>query len=227
MKSVTAKNWMFEFVSIFVAVISAFALSNWNEKRKDKITEASILQEISNGLNKDTTDMRFNMIGHQQGIAACKYWRRLVQGDTAFIDSLGIHYFNVTRSFVTLQNVSGYETLKSKGLELVRDESLRNQIISLYEYDYNGLRKLEEEYAELQFFENYFPSINKYIAPYLQFDQKGTVVGIEHPMPLTNAEKNTLLAELGRLQGNRIFMLHYYETVFQKVAALQLSLQNR
>jgi len=34
------KNWSvyaFEFLSIFIAIISAFALSNWNDNRNDKI----------------------------------------------------------------------------------------------------------------------------------------------------------------------------------------------
>lgn len=46
-------NWEkigFEFLSIFIAVTSAFALNNWNENRRDDNAANKILAEISNGL---------------------------------------------------------------------------------------------------------------------------------------------------------------------------------
>ncbi|WP_417612232.1 hypothetical protein [Owenweeksia hongkongensis] len=43
----------FEFLSIFIAVVSAFALNNWNENRRDAHSENKILMEIYNGLEKD------------------------------------------------------------------------------------------------------------------------------------------------------------------------------
>ena len=39
-------KFLLEFLSIFIGVFAAFALDNWNEDRKDHITEMSILQEI-------------------------------------------------------------------------------------------------------------------------------------------------------------------------------------
>ena len=51
--------------------------------------------------------------------------------------------------YISIQNISGYETLKSNGLELIRDDSLRFEIITLYEYDYSILKKFEEEYENI------------------------------------------------------------------------------
>ena len=51
------KKFIFEFLSIFFAVVFAFLLNNWNEDRKDKIVENKILLEIYNGLGRDSMDL--------------------------------------------------------------------------------------------------------------------------------------------------------------------------
>ena len=43
----------------------------------------------------------------------------VLANNTAQTDSFLIHYFNLTRDFISIQNTSGYETLQSKGLELI------------------------------------------------------------------------------------------------------------
>ena len=155
MKNLNWKKYTFEFLSIFIAVVTAFALNNWNDNRRDDKAESKILSEILNGLKKDIEDVKVNVVGHEMGIRACTFWRGIFTNTASDTDSLKQYYFILTRDFVSVQNTSGYETLKSKGLELIKNDSLRMEIISLYEYDYKTLMKLEEEYKELQFEKNY------------------------------------------------------------------------
>lgn len=211
------KKYGFDFLSIFIAVVSAFALSNWNDNRRDDISESKILTEISNGLEKDLEDIKLNVIGHKSGILACDYFRKAIVGKNINQDSLKIHYFNLTRDFVSIQNVAGYETLKSKGLELVKNDSLRLKIISLYEYDYNTLRKLEEEYYEMQFQENYFKEINDKLAPSFQVDDDGIITGIDLPLKIQENNRKKLLVYLWKIQNNRNFILKYYSEITKKI----------
>ncbi len=149
-KSDRFNKFFFEFLSIFIGVFAAFALDNWNDNRKDHITEISILQEINNGLKQDLADIEINIKGHEQGIQAVNHFRAIVLNKQINNDTLWFHYFNLFRDFVSVQNNSGYETLKSKGLEIIENDSLRPKIISLYEGDYNTIRKLEEDVYDLQ-----------------------------------------------------------------------------
>lgn len=228
MRKIQIKNWKkytFEFLSIFVAVISAFTLNNWNDNRNDRNAENKILTEIKNGLAKDIEDMRLNELGHKMGIDAVNYFRNILADKPASKDSMMFHYFNLTRDFVSAQNISGYETLKSKGLELIRNDSLRTKIVSLYEYDYNTLRKLEEEYYELQFQENYFKEINSLIAQNFEFNQDKMLIGITTPLKLESDKENIVLIYLMKIQINRNFILQYYTEVKQKIEQLQLEIQ--
>ena len=52
------KKYGFEFLSIFVAVVLAFSLDNWNQNRREAHLENKILTEIANGLEKDIEDLR-------------------------------------------------------------------------------------------------------------------------------------------------------------------------
>ena len=219
------RSYAFEFFSIFIAVVSAFALNNWNENRRDRRAETSILQEISNGLAKDLDDIKDNTNGHKAGMESCAFWNRKLNGDTSGTDSVVQQWLNLTRDFVSIQNRSGYESLKSKGLELVQNDSLRYNIISLYEYDYNTLLKLEEQYQEAQFHKSYFPRINAIIGPHLIFDNQGQIRGLNMPLELSDEERNEVRSYLWKIASNRYFISGFYARIDEKVRDLRAQIQ--
>ena len=225
MKNQNWKKYTLEFLSIFIAVISAFALNNWNDNRRDNKAESKILSEILNGLEKDLNDVKENIGGHEQGIKACEFWRRVFTNKESDLDTLQYYYYMLTRDFISIQNTSGYETLKSKGLELIKNDALRTEIISLYEYDYKTLLKLEEGYSELQFQENYFQEINRLIAPQFEYDLKGNIIGIDLPIDITKSERNILLSYLWKIQVNRKFILQHYGEVEEKIDKLSVEIK--
>lgn len=215
------KKFGFEFLTIFIGVFAAFALDNWNDNRKDNNTELKILSEINNGLKQDIKDINVNVEGHKSGLLATAFFSKLLLNKQVHSDSLMYHYFNLLRDFISVQNISGYQTLKSKGLEIIRNDSLRTEILSLYENDYNSLRKLEESYSELQFFEHYHQEFNNAIAPNIIIDKDGKLSGVNSPLKLTEKEKKILLIDLWKITTNRNFMLNNYTDVKNKIIKLQ------
>lgn len=223
------RNWskfLTEFISVFIAVVFAFALNNWNDNRKDKNAETKILAEISNGLTKDLDDITLNILGHKEGIVACKHWRKVINNSEFSQDSVLINYLNLTRDFLSIQNKAGYETLKSQGLELIKNDSLRLEIISLYEYDFKTLEKFEETYSEMQFQNSYYKELNKIIAPFLVFDNKGNINSLKLPIDINQIDKNIFLAYLWKIEMNRNFILYYYAEMEKKTQKLILNIEN-
>lgn len=211
----------FEFFTVFIGVFAAFALNNWSGNQRDHNAETKILLEISNGLEQDIADMNLNMVGHERGLLSVNYFSDIIRRKRVQDDSLSQRYLDLLRAFTSVQNTSGYETLKSKGLEIVGNDSLRSEIIALYENDYNTLRKLEEEYGELQFFRNYNDDFKRLIVPWFVFDERQRITGIRQPVTLTARDANILLADLWRIRFNRTFILQYYGNVRGKVIRLQ------
>jgi hypothetical protein len=164
-------------------------------------------------------------LGHELGLKASHYWRNYINGDTVNTDSVVVYYFSLLRDFISVQNTSGYENLKSRGLELIQDDSLRNAIIALYEYDYNTLKTFEEEYNETQFHSNYFKELNQYIAPQLVFDAKGRIVGLDQPLVMDESERKVALSYLWKIEGNRQFTLSLYGQIKANIQALKKRLE--
>lgn len=197
------KKYFFEFVSIFFAVTSAFLLNKWNENRKDAISENKILTEIYNGLKRDSIDLAYDETTKVIHMRSINFFRKLVDNSIVDNDSLSLYYFYLTRDVITVQNTSGYETLKSKGLEIIKNDSLRKSIIQLYEVTYNLHRKFSEEYDENKYMKNYFEKINTVLAPHFIYDSIGNITGIRQPLNLKNEEKNIVKSYLWKLQVNR------------------------
>ena len=104
---------------------------------------------------------------------------------------------------------------------------LRIKIIQLYEQDYSSIRKLEEEYHETQFYDNYYKEINQRISPSLIFDNNNEIESIMLPINLTENEQKTMLSYLWKIKKNRKFVLDIYFQVKQNINSLQLNIDKK
>ncbi len=155
----------------------------------------------------DINDFRLNIAGHQRGPGAVNYFRRYLTNQEVEGDSVGYKLRRLLASYISIQNNSGYEVLKSKGLELIEDDSLRLQIISLLDMQYEILIKLEEEDSESQFHENYYISFIDILAEYIVFDDEGKIKDITAPINISKKDRNTLMSHLRYIElikGNLI-----------------------
>ncbi|WP_396637519.1 hypothetical protein [Maribacter sp. R77961] len=193
------RKYLFEFLSIFLAVTLAFLLDRWNDKRKDEIAENRILTEIYKGLERDSLDIVNDKYYYKVALRGTKYFNRLFDGEIVEKDSLLKFYFFLTRESVVVQNKSGYESLKSKGLETIKNDSLRSAIISLYEVNYDLNRKFNEEYDEYKFMSNYFHPINNAIAPNFEYDAIGNIIGIKLPLQVEEKKRFLLKSYLWKI----------------------------
>ena len=218
---------MGEIVLVVIGILIALSINNWNDQRKETKIENKILVEISNGLSQDLLDIKLNTKGHNDGLKAIGYWHKIFTNTQVDTDSISDYYQYLTRNFNSIQNKSGYESLKSRGLELIKDDSLRIQIIQLYEQDYSQVRKLEEEDFELKFHENYFKEINHHVSPNLIFDEQGEILSIQLPLNLTESEQKKMLSYLWKIKNERHLILYYNARLLQNVLRLQTNIEKK
>ena len=115
-KKFKSKYWRkfgLEFLSIFIAVISAFALNNWNENRISNHSEQKILSEIKNSLKIDAHDFNNNIYGNKLSLKADSIFRNLLSGNKINQDSIALYYTILFRDYIPIVNKSAYESLKA------------------------------------------------------------------------------------------------------------------
>ena len=104
--------------------------------------------------------------------------------------------------------------MKISGLKTVTNDSLRFQIIELYDY-YYGILEVLDKVNEMQSFKNYFAPVNSLLHPYMEFDDEGKLVQIANPTGLTEIERKEILSYLWRLESNRKFKLFRYNSILE------------
>lgn len=213
-----------EILAIAIGISLGFSLERWNENRRERIAETKILEEMRNGLVLDSADIQGNAGGHQFGIQAVHYFRRAILGKPYDPDSVLIHQNILFRSFIAIQNTSAYEALKAKGLETIKNDSLRFKIISLYDFDYQILFKLEETYPEMQFLPLYFNEFTTIISPFYEFNEHGKLKKLR-AINVSGVERARLLTILQRIDMNRQYTKKQYQEVLNRVLTLKKEIE--
>jgi len=116
-----------------VGILIAFSLNDWNEKRKARITEISIINELITGLSSDANNLEFNIAQHNQAIKSCEIVLKALDEFEEYHDSLAYHFAAVHYYTTFATNRGAYESLKSMGFETISSKTLRIKIIHLYE----------------------------------------------------------------------------------------------
>ncbi len=223
------KNWKkyaFEFLSIFIAVVSAFALNNWNDNRNNNHSEQKILTEIKNSINIDIHDFNININGNKLSLKADSIFRALINGKKVSQDSIGIYYTILFRDYIPIINKSAYESLKANNLKTISTDSLRLQIISLYDYYYSIIEKLEYEVPEMKSYKNYFQRINTILYPLMEFNEHGELISINNLNQLDTNQKKEILSYLWRIRNNRIFKLRKYDQIIKVIEKVEKNISN-
>ena len=138
-----------EIILVVIGILIALSINNWNENRKESNLELEILSGLYNDIanNKIKID---NMISRDSIIVTGnQHILSLLKDDNStFNDSLQFSFGNINRYDVFFPQQMAYETLKSKGLYTIKNDSLRTQIIELYDETYfinSHIRDLKSE----------------------------------------------------------------------------------
>ncbi len=211
----------------FVGVFLAFSLSNWNDEQRLHKSEMTALKEIEHELTADIADLESNIGGHELGVTACKFFKKQLYGDTRGSDSIGFYLNHLLREFIALQHSAAYESLKSRGLEIIKDDSLRLQIVNVYDFQYEIIQKLEEKYEPHEFFKLYYHPITNVLAPLLQIDAKGTWTLQKPISSIPEPDRTRFRMWLGRLQTDRKFLVYEYSAVLEELKNLKAAINQK
>jgi hypothetical protein len=122
-----------EIVLVVIGILIALSINNWNEEKNTKAEERKVLSEIKAALETDLYHINANIDEANKSIASIQIIKKQIQLTMPTNDSLGYHFaqfLDWSRSDI---NTGPYETLKTKGLDLISNDNLRNEIMFHFE----------------------------------------------------------------------------------------------
>jgi hypothetical protein len=136
------KNWFrygLETLVVIVGILVAFTLNNWNENRKNRNTEEKLLFELKENLEINITRLKNEIQKEHYSISTINLVVDHIDNRKPYHDSLDVHFRQAFKAYDIVLSSSAFESIKSKGFDIIQSDSLRNEIIELFDVTYSNL----------------------------------------------------------------------------------------
>ena len=130
-------EYLLEIIVIMVGILGAFGLNNWNEGRKDRVTEKEILHNVVDNLEANLQMLDSYIALNELCDRSSAVILSALENKITYSDTLDQHFgWGLTVDPGTRLSFVGYEAMKNAGLEMVSNKSLKKEIINLFEETY-------------------------------------------------------------------------------------------
>ena len=126
-----------EIVLVVIGILIALQINNWNANQKDLKKEHTFLVEVLESLKRDLgrTNFIYNSRALTKRAAISTIIKDLSQTSLPADSILEKSFKQMTMTLSFIYDKGAYESLKSYGIDLIRDNSLRQHIVKMYEND--------------------------------------------------------------------------------------------
>lgn len=136
-----------EIILIVIGILLALFLNNLNTERKIKIVEIKLLKELNSNLNSSMNALERTIQSEQDylesNLMILDYLDNKKLYDVSLGQAFGNYFWTISSHTIT----SGYEYLKSKGVDLITNDSLRKNISFIFENEFSILKNENEIWA--------------------------------------------------------------------------------
>jgi hypothetical protein len=135
-----------EILLVVLGILIALQINNWNEGQKLSALEQKLLVAIKTDLEATKNDLKTDirstdkLMAYTDSLYNSLYYRDNYKGSFPF-------RFPLSRTFqrgALFAKISAYESLKSAGINIISNDSLRNRITEFYELGLGRVRVNEE-----------------------------------------------------------------------------------
>lgn len=141
-----------EVFLVVIGILIALQINNWNNNNQQRKLEIKYLTEIKENLKNDLSGLEYNIDFNQSKSQSNRIILKYLNGQINYEDSLEFHFSNLMFATRLVANMSAYASLKSRGLEIVTNDSLRQHITNLYEFEYYNTIDFEtKDYLVFQY----------------------------------------------------------------------------
>jgi hypothetical protein len=219
-----------EIVLVVIGILIALQLNNWNNTRQVKKLEIKYLKEIANNLRSDSVDIQFNLEFNQIRLQAGEMVLRSLNEHEAYSDTMDRYFGNLLYTTRSVMNYSAYETLKSRGLEIISNDSLRMMLTQLYSFSYHNVIDFEKQDDHALQYTVLMPAVLQKVTM-LPSVNKSMALASATPKDFSSLKNDDDFKNAVIMNNDlRVYMLSNYSNLAQEVAAcserIRIELEN-
>ena len=137
-----------EVILVVIGILIALQINNWNEKEKLKVEEVKFLKNFKQSLFADIEFNNFRFDKYELTKESISILINHIEQDLPYQDSLKYHFGRITNTWTPKINTEVFEALKSKDLNLISNDELRDKLVSYYSWSSNVLDAQINKYVQ-------------------------------------------------------------------------------
>ena len=156
-----------EIVLVVIGILIALQINDYYAVQKEVQREIGLLKELKANLRVNVANLNRDIEAQIIGYRSIQRILDFEGGEIPYNDSLPYHLAQANYAPDVVLTASAFETLKSEGLGLIKEDSLRQAVITLFEVDYPTLmqetKRLEDQLwptVVTPLYQKYFKSEN-------------------------------------------------------------------
>jgi hypothetical protein len=145
-----------EISLVVIGILIALQINNWNEERKESLLETKLLFELREGLLNDLVDVNLNIDVQTNALKSQNIIIDWLDSGQPMLDSLEHHFAGVNMVTHFAPSDGPYHSLQQTGMRTIRNDTLRNLILDVYDFLYEGYSKNNNFYIEMLYHTYHF-----------------------------------------------------------------------
>ena len=154
-------NWRYVLIEVFIIVIGiliAFRVDNWKENRNTKVRELQTLRELKLELSSDLLTIKSMQNRCDNVISSLGILQLHLFKKEPYQDSLQDYAYKIVYEIQFQYRNSAFNNLKTIGVDLIENDSIKFQLVELYDYTYPRLSRMIDLEANKSKYTDFFDS---------------------------------------------------------------------
>jgi len=125
-------EYLLEMIVITAGILGAFTLNNWNESRKENRLKERIFVQLYESIRSDTVLYNYHIKQLEITYASVELLEEKIRIDAPYDPSLDTAFRNIDVINSPEANYTVFDRLTNAGIEMIDNDSLKNEIIHYY-----------------------------------------------------------------------------------------------
>lgn len=128
-----------EIILVVIGILIALSINNWNENRKLQNEELKLLSDLKTNLETTYKNFVTDTIDNSELIAKYNNIQNFIDKDLPYSNKLDKAFGELTFWSSPYIITTAYKTLQTKGLDIIKNQTLKKDIVNIYDVHFNVL----------------------------------------------------------------------------------------